>query len=586
MSNFGNRPPSGSLRPGTKGRMAQGSNMAKPPGTGMVPGSARPGTRGGDGGMGALNSQIRVTDRPMTRQGLGIATGAKGPQRQVQDKSYFMGLLRAKVSELTTEIARMQKDIDKYSQEHETYLTYEKRAESLASEIKDFQGQLADYNTLLDKLNTDSDMDEIIQEHDAIKVSNERERKSIDELFMKRQQKEEQIKDLQLEIDQENRMAENLVQGMSESMKQNYLNLKKKNANLQKALDEKQQLLDKVTTKLQTLEEEVASSPVKQEAVTLYEKIHELEEKKQSLVDEANSKGTPTEEREKLLKQVKDDNEEIRSIEKRIQEIKEKIRVTSEELQHVDMDLEENQGERNQKYLELKKREETMQEFLDSFEENKKRELERKAQLEGNIVSVMEHMSRRMIRSKHLPSVGELKQMQADLSFKENEMHRSQNTSDSLQSEHDRLQMDLDKVQQLETKISSELEVLKTKVASMEQELVKYYDLDTLKENAEDRRVHLNDEQEILESRRETSKGRVRDMSQTYEALKNKLNENETYSQLANLERKWQHHEQNNFVMQEFIATKSVESDYGPLKEKVTSQLDEINKMIIGNLGK
>lgn len=39
-------------------------------------------------------------------------------------------------------------------------------------------------------------------------------------------------------------------------------------------------------------------------AVTLYEKIHELEEKKQSLVEEANSKGTPAEEREKLLKQV------------------------------------------------------------------------------------------------------------------------------------------------------------------------------------------------------------------------------------------------------------------------------------------
>ena len=34
------------------------------------------------------------------------------------------------------------------------------------------------------------------------------------------------------------------------------------------------------------------------------------------------------------------------------------------------------------------------------------------------------------------------------------------------------------------------------------------------------------------------------------------------------------------------IATKSVESDYRPLKEKVTSQLDEINKIIIGNLKK
>ncbi|CAB4038278.1 intraflagellar transport 74 homolog isoform X1, partial [Paramuricea clavata] len=97
---------------------------------------------------------------------------------------------------------------------------------------------------------------------------------------------------------------------------------------------------------------------------------------------------------------------------------------------------------------------------------------------------------------------------------------------------------------------------------------------------------HLNEEQETLESRRETLKGRVGDMSAKYEALKNKLNENETYSQLANLERKWQHHEQNNFVMKEFIATKSVESDYRPLKEKVTSQLDEINKIVIGNLGK
>ena len=40
-------------------------------------------------------------------------------------------------------------------------------------------------------------------------------------------------------------------------------------------------------------------------------------------------------------------------------------------------DLEENQSERNTKYRELRKREETMDGFLDSFEENKKEELER-----------------------------------------------------------------------------------------------------------------------------------------------------------------------------------------------------------------
>jgi len=41
-------------------------------------------------------------------------------------------------------------------------------------------------------------------------------------------------------------------------------------------------------------------------SVTLYEKLNELGEKKQSLIDEMEreNKGTPAEERERLLKQV------------------------------------------------------------------------------------------------------------------------------------------------------------------------------------------------------------------------------------------------------------------------------------------
>jgi len=62
----------------------------------------RPGTRGGAAGGGiALSSQVQVSDRPMTQQGLGgIKTGGKGPHRQVQDKSYFLGLLRYDILEM------------------------------------------------------------------------------------------------------------------------------------------------------------------------------------------------------------------------------------------------------------------------------------------------------------------------------------------------------------------------------------------------------------------------------------------------------------------------------------------------------
>ena len=51
-------------------------------------------------------------------------------------------------------------------------------------------------------------------------------------------------------------------------------------------------------------------------AVRLYEQLSELEEKREQLEEESRSRGTPQEERERLLRQVKDDNQEIGSMER------------------------------------------------------------------------------------------------------------------------------------------------------------------------------------------------------------------------------------------------------------------------------
>ncbi|GAA6089019.1 intraflagellar transport protein 74 homolog [Tachysurus ichikawai] len=174
------RPPTGVRPPQTAIRV----------GTGMVPGTGRPGTRAGPiATTGVLSAQIKVTDRPVTQQGLsGMKTGGKGPQRQILDKSYYLGLLRSKINELTTENSKLQKEIDVFNQENSAYLSYEKRAESLAAEIKDLQGHLADYNMLVDKLNTNTEMDEVMNEISMLKVQNDREAQSIDAIFTERRE--------------------------------------------------------------------------------------------------------------------------------------------------------------------------------------------------------------------------------------------------------------------------------------------------------------------------------------------------------------------------------------------------------------
>lgn len=577
------RPPSGALRLGTGahvGRMGTAAGGFGPPGTGM-----RPGTRGGGLGGGALNSMVQVSDRPVTRQGLGgIKTQSQGPQRQVQDKSYWLGMLRGKITELNSEINKMTKEITQFNQENASYVSYEKRAEALASEIKDLQGELADYNAIVDKLNTNAGFEDLEEDYQILKQQNEKESKAIDTLFAQKQDKDMQLKQLELELDQERRMTESLVADMPPNAREKYAMLKNRNIKLQQELEKKQQDLDSLNVKIDEMEEEISQSPVKQEAVTLHEKIHELEEKRISLVDEMKKKETPAEERERLLKQVKEDNQEIARMEHRVKEIQEKTEKLQDEINQLDMDLEEHHGERTAKFKELKKREEDMDEFLATFDKNKQEAEEKQRSLEAEIVQLLEKISRATVQTKHMPSGNELKQIQNDLDFKENEMNKSKETAHGLDGEHARLQSDLEKVQQLETKITDELNSLKEKIAKMQEELVKYNDLNSLKRGAEEKRSLLTQEKNELQETRSSMKGDVQQLSTDYEEKKSKLDQNETYVQLGNLERKWQHLEQNNFAIKDYIAQKSAESSFGGMKENVNTWLYQINQHLIQKL--
>nr|XP_009501672.1 PREDICTED: intraflagellar transport protein 74 homolog [Phalacrocorax carbo] len=221
--------------------------------------------------------------------------------------------------------------------------------------------------------------------------------------------------------------------------------------------------------------------------------------------------------------------------------------------------------------------------FLETFEEVKNQELERKAQTEANIVALLEHASRNVNHMKQISSVTnqELKIMQEDLTFKSNEMQKSQSTAKNLITESQKLQMDLQKMELLEGKMVDELASLKEKIEQTKTDLEVYNNLPALKASGEEKKQKLQDDKEKLTKRSHAFKKIMEHLNTEYETLKRELQENETHSQLTNLERKWQHHEQNNFMMKEFIATKSQESDYQPIMKNVRKLVTEYNKVLI-----
>ncbi|NXW81312.1 IFT74 protein, partial [Hirundo rustica] len=557
----------------------------------MPPSTARPGSRGGSltpGGV--LSSQIKVADRPVTQQGLsGIKTAMKGPQRQIMDKTYYLGMLRSKTNELTTEINKLQEEVEMYKQEKSVYLSYEKRAEALAGEIEDFQGQLADYNMVVDILNTSTDVAEVIHDYNLLKVKNDRDAQNIDKIFTKRQATEKFIQTIEEEIQHEKVMADDIMKYMTQENRAKYMEMKAANEKLSQELVVQQQELDALNVKEESLRAEIAHSGVKQKAVELYEKLHELKERRDRMIAEDKNMESPQEEEERLLKQarlenvVEDDSQKIASMERQLAEVKEKTDYLKKVIQRLDMDLENHQGEENWKYKELKKREESMDNFLETFEDVKNQELERKAQIEANIVALLEHSSRNLNHMKQISSVTnqELKIMQEDLTFKSNEMQKSQSTAKNLITECQKLQMDLQKMELLEGKMLGELASLKDKIEQTKAELEIYNNLPALKASGEEKKKKLQDDKEKLTKRSCAFKKIMEHLNIEYDTLKKELEENETHSQLTNLERKWQHLEQNNFMMKEFIAAKIQESDYQPVMENSRKLVKEYNKALI-----
>ena len=72
------------------------------------------------GGVG-LNTAVAVADRPVTRQGMGgMRVKTAGPGRQVQDVSFFHGLLRKRVADLVAELGRMRTEMGERSKNKAT----------------------------------------------------------------------------------------------------------------------------------------------------------------------------------------------------------------------------------------------------------------------------------------------------------------------------------------------------------------------------------------------------------------------------------------------------------------------------------
>jgi intraflagellar transport protein 74 len=134
-----------------------------------------------------------------------------GRGRVVQDSTFFSTEIRHKINLVTTELSSLKHESDVITRENSNLSSFEKRADLLSEDLRELQGQLGDLNTLVDRLNADADLEDIERSFLQLREKNQRENKVLDEAFSFRQQKENEIQEVEMMIEREMKKSEKLI---------------------------------------------------------------------------------------------------------------------------------------------------------------------------------------------------------------------------------------------------------------------------------------------------------------------------------------------------------------------------------------
>ena len=273
------------------------------------------------------NTKVNSVDRPVTNHGLtGINAIGQGPGRQIYDRNYYANLLKTKNNEIAGEINKMKQEVDDINKDNATYLTYERKYETLIKDVRKYEGELADYNLALDKHRSDTKPEDIEALYLHIKNQNDKQRTHLDTLFAEKRDMENELNSYEQQIADINFANEARLNDLDPEQRNEYEKLKQENQVLNNEINLSRQELDEVSQRLANAEMRLKQDSLKQRAQHLREEKANLIKKKEDLELQSNEMNLPfPEARECFMNRIKQDNGDIKQQDKEISDLKKMI---------------------------------------------------------------------------------------------------------------------------------------------------------------------------------------------------------------------------------------------------------------------
>jgi intraflagellar transport protein 74 len=504
--------------------------------------------------------------------------------RQYYDKSYYIGVIRQKITDLHNEVDKFDNEMQEIQRDSSMFKTLEKKRENLVKEVRNLEGDLADYNLSLDKKRSDANPDEVLANFEYMKTQNQRLREFLDSMFLERKAMEEEISKIEYEIVSINAFAEEKLTELDPDDRSAYAELKMENKALEEEIVHKRQLLEGVNQRLNMADAMLRTDVMKQKANHLREQRMNLLRRKEDLEVQTNEDNLSfPEARERLLARAKADGHVIKETEMRVKEVEKAIAGYKKQIQDLDTELKSTSDQSNVKKYELfYEKDKEMSTFIDGFEITRKSEMEMIKVSEDSITALLEKIAKLNETRENLPSSEQVKDWESEYNFKVDKTSDSAITLERLKAQLAERQVDLDKTKELHVRIPQQLTKINQEITRKQEELLsKYNNVEKMKEEFKENIQRLQREKEALNVKKDSFIQMIRGLNVKFDTKKQQMEDNKLTREIKDTEQKLFYNEQSIFSLKSYIDSKNMESNYIGLVQDCKDYVDGINAILL-----
>ena len=532
-----------------------------------------------------FTTSTNVVDRAVSRQGLTGVVASQGQkiERKIQDKAYYVTLLKTKITDITKEIFNMNDKIGKINSDISTYASLNKKYEILSKEVQNLEGELADYNLAGDKYRSMMKAEDIEDVYNRIRLNNKKKMDESDALYIENSKIKDELERLRQENNVVLQKIEERLLELDPDQKNEYESIREENQNYILQIYQLRDEMSRLNADLIEGENILRNNPNKMEAHKLKDSINQLLRKKDELELQTNEAGLSKDElKQRLALKVKEESMEKARIDAKIPDTKKLIDANKKAIIEIEKEMKSSSSSDNTKAVDsIAEKDKEISAVIENYDNIKRNHYKEIRAKEEVIVALMENISNKInIGEKPLESNGT--GVREKIKEKKEMIEKSVSTLEEAKAKYEELVVKLKRLDNLDETLKKDIDNYKDKLVRINDEISsKYEKIDEQKDFLKKDTERMKNLLIILKQNKENYSKLLTTLILKNRTKNAQLEDNEIYQRLKDLEKKMQTNENTIFSLQTYIESRGAGEQFGKILKECMDLQEEINKELL-----